>query len=131
MLLELFVFLLDFVYGYTDHVDHVAENGSSYDLDDGDHNGLGVVLGDEVAIADSDHGCVGPVKGIDVENVPWSAYQIGFLYPSVFALGAKVDHTVHDECLNKRIVTNICAITSVKQNSSIILSYFRFLLCYA
>lgn len=117
MLLELFVFLLDFVYGDADHVDHIAKNGSSYDLYDRDYYGFEVVLRDEVAIADGDHGCVGPVEGIDVEDVPWSVYEIGFLYPSMFVFGTEMDHAVHDECLNKRVVTNRCAMTSVKQNS--------------
>lgn len=58
---ELHVFLLDFVDCYADDVDHVPEDCSPDDLNQSYYNGLDEVAGCDVAVADCDHGGVGPI----------------------------------------------------------------------
>ena len=65
-LLELEVFLLDLVDSYSDDVNHVAEDSSSNNLDDGYEDSLYEVTWRYIAIANGDHGCVGPIVRIDI-----------------------------------------------------------------
>lgn len=71
ILLELQIFLLDFVDGDADDVDHVAEDGSADYLDDCYDDCFDVVAGGEISVAYGYHCCVCPVEGVDVELVPF------------------------------------------------------------
>lgn len=70
MLLKLQVFLLDLVDRDTDDVDHISKDSCSYYLNHGHNNGLNIIVGSEIAIANSHHGCVGPIVRVNVVNVP-------------------------------------------------------------
>ncbi len=68
--LKLYILLLDLVHCNTDHIDHVSEYGSAHDFNQCDDYCLSVVVGREIAISNSDHGCIGPVIRVHVEDIP-------------------------------------------------------------
>ena len=83
MFLEFLGFLLYLIDGDADDVDHIAKNGSAYDLYKGDNDCFIVVAGGEIAVAHGDHGRVSPIVRINIEHVPGLTLEPGFGDPGL------------------------------------------------
>lgn len=79
MLLKFQVLFLDLIDSDAYHIDHVAENSSADHLYHCDHDGFDEIVGSEVPVAHCHHGCIGPVEGVDVMDIPRSVLEVCLL----------------------------------------------------
>ena len=100
--LKLQIFLLYLVNSDTNNVDHVSEDGSSDYLNHCHNDSLYEIVGCEVSVANSDHGCIGPIVRVNVVDVPRFVGYLSLIDPSKTVFGAEIGHWVHDKSLYKR-----------------------------
>lgn len=94
VLLKLQILLLNLIYCKTYHVDHVSEDCCADNLNESYDYCLYEVVGSQVAISYGHHRRIGPVVGVNVQDVPRFFGERGFVDPSLTPLWAKFGHYV-------------------------------------
>jgi hypothetical protein len=80
LLFESLVFAFHFRQSHPDNINHVSEDRSPQDLHDNDYNNLVFILRRNVAIANCNHSCEGPVKRKNIFGIPLREAKIVFRF---------------------------------------------------
>lgn len=92
MLLKLQIFLLDLIDSDTNNVNHISKDSCSDYLNHCHNYGFYKIIGCEISVTNSDHGCIGPIERVNIVDVPMFVGQLGLIDPRLTAFGTKICH---------------------------------------